>query len=315
MTTFTHLINPFLASSGSEHDRAQRVTFAALRAAVEDAQKRDLAVEVLAVCFPQDVVAVEPPAKALPVLTRTVQDIARLEPPRDFPIVMDLLRAAQQHGTGSHLVFTNMDICPQPYFYDVLAQTLDRGVSAMSVSRRTVPDHYTGPEQLPAMTAHPGQVHWGHDTFVFPRSWVEKFDMEEICYGSAAFDKALGANMDAISGYRARHYQYQHLTFHLGDDRAWAARSQYTQFNVQRCAAVMERLRTRFGPPPRRSLFKNLEDRLLSRPVQATAPTLIDRLRRKWHHLTGSGPEMRMWQRVREARAQRGLELRGFGLG
>ncbi|MBC7957090.1 MAG: hypothetical protein H7Y33_14615, partial [Cytophagales bacterium] len=49
---FTHLLNPFNAKPGSEHDIAQRVTFQALRNAAEESTRAGLGVEVLAVVYP-----------------------------------------------------------------------------------------------------------------------------------------------------------------------------------------------------------------------------------------------------------------------
>ena len=43
---FTHLLNPFTAKPGSEHDIAQRVTFQALRNAAEESSRNGVGVEV-----------------------------------------------------------------------------------------------------------------------------------------------------------------------------------------------------------------------------------------------------------------------------
>ncbi|MBI1336684.1 MAG: hypothetical protein GC164_06955 [Phycisphaera sp.] len=313
---FTHLVNPFVAKPGSEHDLAQRITWAGLRRAIEQAEADGIEVELLGVCYPHDVASVERPARALPVLVRTIQDVKKIEPVRPFPVVMDLFRAAREHGQGDYLVFSNMDIVPQPCYYRCLAAAVRSGVQAISVARKTIPKEHHGqpwqPGDLDTLFNTPGKLHWGHDTFVFPMDWVDRLELGEMCYCVAAFDRAICANLDALCGYRAVHYQFQHLSFHLGDDRAWAAMDQYTEYNKPLCLALIDRLEAHYGKAPWPSLTQLMKDRLAGHPRFEPNPRFTHRIARKVHHLYHLPPERRMAKLVMQARRDLGLRSEGF---
>src|SRR5215471_10391283 len=115
--SFSHIINPFPAAEGSEHWIASRITFASLRRAVEEAGRAGLDVEVRAVVLRGDERAIEPPAVAAPMLTRTIQDVRSLKPARPLPLITDILAKGAEGARGDYLIFSNMDIAVQPHFY------------------------------------------------------------------------------------------------------------------------------------------------------------------------------------------------------
>jgi len=254
---FTHIINPFVAPAGSPHALAQPITFAALRRAIADAAAQDIRVEVLAPVFPDDEPAVEAPAKALPLLTRTVSDVVPLSAPAPFPLCQDVLQIGADHGSGEYVVFTNMDICPQPYLYRALAAMIagqpDR---AFVIPRRTIAARFTDPSQLSEMLAEPGVPHEGFDCFVFPRKWVSKFDLGNLCLGIPSWDLALILNLDVVTGFKLKVLWNQFLTFHLGDDKDWKTRRELLDHNDAEFTACAHRLREHVGRIPARSKFE-----------------------------------------------------------
>lgn len=277
---FTHLLNPFNAKPGSEHDIAQRVTFQALRNAAEESTRAGIGVEVLAVVYPQDVAAVEAPARTVAGLSRSVQDVHPMTPPRMFPLVGDLLKLAAEHGQGDYIVFTNVDISPQPFLYKVLDELMKSDPQrAVIVNRRTIPRVISEPGQISLAYREAGNSHHGHDCFVFPRAWVSQLILNDVCIGAPWWDYALLANLDALSGFRMFTYLHQHLTFHLGDDRAWTALSSYDDFNHAQVVAVIEALEKRHGKAPAESRFAWVAQRARKQPTHQH--TLGAKLRRK----------------------------------
>jgi hypothetical protein len=277
---FTHLLNPFTAKPGSEHDIAQRVTFQALRNAAEESTRAGIGVEVLSVVYPQDMASAEAPSRVVAELSRSVQDVHPMSPPRMFPLVKDLLNLAAQHGQGDYIVFTNVDISPQPFLYKVLDELMKTDPErAVIVNRRTIPRVISDPAQISLAYREAGNSHHGHDCFVFPRAWVPQLILNDVCIGAPWWDYALLANLDALSKFRMFTYLHQRLTFHLGDDRAWTALSDYDVYNQRQVLAVIEALEQRHGKAPAESRFAWVAQRARQQP--ASQRTLAAKIRRK----------------------------------
>ena len=97
---FTHVINPFTARPGTNHGRAQAVTFASMRRAVREAENAGIGVEIFGAVFPEDRGVVEPPVVPIAELTRSVQDITALKPVKRLPLLADILDVPHRHGCG-----------------------------------------------------------------------------------------------------------------------------------------------------------------------------------------------------------------------
>lgn len=256
-TSFTHLINPFRTDS-PEHARAQEITFAAMRNAIREAQRHRIEVELLAAVLEGDERAIEPPARRLPPLRRALADVLPMERPRRLPLFADLMQLAYEHGRGDYVIFTNMDISPQVDFYYVIQRLLPKDPQrprALVINRRTISAHYTGPEQLREMYQEQGVPHEGFDCFVFPRAWIPQLLLGDLPIGTAGFDQVLLANLEILTGCRTDVLYRQRLTFHLGDDKAWARESEVYQFSKRETARVMRELRPRCPRIPVRSRF------------------------------------------------------------
>jgi len=137
---------PIRRRPDSEHEFAQRVTWAALERALDEGRRADVEVELLGAVYPVDVPAVRPSAVTLPHLSKCISDIVPLERPMPLPLCADVLRLALEHGRGEYVIFTNMDICPQPYFYP---RPGAHGGQPVRCGLRHSPAH------------HPGELHHG----------------------------------------------------------------------------------------------------------------------------------------------------------
>jgi hypothetical protein len=248
--TFTHLINPFRSAPGSEYDVTSRLTFASIRTAMAYAKTRGVDVDLISVCYPEDLPAVEPPSRPFPVLNRSVQDFKTLNPVKKFPLVGDLVKAAGEHGTGDYIVFTNIDIILQPFFYSHVADLLRRigkYAPAFVINRRIVSMGVTDPLGLPGLYAEDGRPHLGYDCFVFPRAWAAKIDTGSLCIGTNLFDSVLFALLDQQSGYKMRCFARQRLTLHMGDDQKYL--KEYMEYNRLESIRVMAEARAKADRP------------------------------------------------------------------
>lgn len=264
---FSHVINPFVARPDSEHEFAQRVTWAALERGLDEGRRAGIEVELLGAVFPDDVPSVRPSARPLPHLTKCVSDIVKLDRVVPLPLCADVLRLAQEHGRGEYVVFTNMDICPQPYFYRALARMVGgRHDAAFVIPRRTIPARFTSVEQLPEMIREAGMPHEGFDCFVFPRAWIERLDLGTLCLGIPGFDLMLILNLEALTQFHTSVLWNQFLTFHLGDDKSWSGRSELNAHNDNEARAILARLEQRLGRIPARSKFEYIRTWLLREP-------------------------------------------------
>lgn len=285
-TSFCHIINPFPCPDHSEHGIASKITYESLRIAAEEARKHGIQIEVNAAVLPGDEIAIKPPAKLAGHLGRTVQDIRPLSPRRPFPLITDILRAGAESSGSDYLIFTNMDIAVQPDFYVQLHEIVEKRFepgTPFTVYRRNISNHYNSIEQLPEMYREPGQIAYGYDCFVFPRSYVAQLDLGTCCIGAAYFDYLLFIALDAVSGFRAKRINDLPLTFHIGNDIAWSSQIDYIEHNLTESLAAIQRMRRAFEIPDN-SHFARMEH------SQFLAHARIDsRLLRKLKRLPGLG--------------------------
>lgn len=248
--TILHLVNPVtVADPASDLRAAQPVTFAAMtEASAFAAATGRAAVGLCAAVFPEDHDAVPTGFHRAPDLTRSVLDVSRFARARKLPLLTDLvaraLDAADRFG-ADWIVYTNVDIAPTPDFYTAIARLIDHGGDAFTINRRTIArDWPGGVPDLPLMRARVGTAHPGRDCFVFAREAARAYDCGLACIGAKEVGKVLAANLLAHARRFEEHTDL-HVSFHLGDDRAWLApeMNDFTAHNQRELAAVMDRLR------------------------------------------------------------------------
>lgn len=245
--SFIHVLNPFPARADSEHAIASRVTWQSLRVAHENALASGIAVTCRAVVLRGDESAIEAPATESAYLTRTIQDVADLQPKRPLPLIADILNVGAEGTTATHLIFSNMDIAVQPRFYVALhaliAGRLGRHAPFM-VQRINIDAGLAG-AALEAMYAADGPLGQGHDCFVIPIELVRSLDLGECCIGAPHFDYLLAMELDVLAPDGVRTLADERLTFHLGNDIAWAAMIDYVEHNLAQSLAAISRMRRR----------------------------------------------------------------------
>jgi hypothetical protein len=239
-----HVVSPFAASPGSQAERTQTLTFAAMREAAAFAAGDSAGQIPLDVGFRAAVLADEfsfakrffPDTVALP---RSASDLRAFQVPRPLPLVFDVIEAAVDDGCD-HVILTNVDICPLPHFYRAVARLLDHGFDALIINRRTLADGAADPSLLPLWCADPGRLHEGYDCFVFSAAAARRFVRNDACVGAGGVMRGLIYDMVA-SAARLLILTDVHLTCHIGDDKTWTRPElrDYIDHNWQEAIAVL----------------------------------------------------------------------------
>jgi hypothetical protein len=284
-----HVVNPFLAPAGSKPQRMQAVTWEAIRRALHGAAMAPgLRVELLAAVFPQDRPAAAR-AHAAVELSRSLLDATDIRPARMLPLIGEILGRASEHAlerdAGAWVVYTNMDICPQPYFYELVARLASESGAigggngsngsagaGFAVTRRNVDERTLDPSDVSLMAADVGERSYGLDTFAFPARAGLGFALHDVAVGLPFIDEAVMGNIDAAGGFRGRVHKQLHATFHLGNDLDWKRNEALCEFNRRQAAACFRTLVERHPGFPAGSHFDRMQGTILERTPRCKTP-------------------------------------------
>ncbi len=246
--SLAHIINPVIADSSSDLVIAQPITFETMRSAREftgDSANIDLYAIQL---HNEPRISLPHIFSRTPDLTRSVTDIKTFKQKKNLPLIKDILDTLYEYGQAEYLIYTNVDIALQPYFYRFISSIIGQGYDAFVINRRTITDKYTSSDQIPFMYAEIGESHKGYDCFIFKRSIYPMFKFGTICIGTAWVGRALLANMAAYAA-RFKEFRDEHLTFHIGDSCTWRNNefSDYFQENWNQYLTVFQQLEMEHG--------------------------------------------------------------------
>jgi hypothetical protein len=147
------------------------------------------------------------------------------------------------------MIYTNVDIALQPYFYWTVASIIESGHDAFAVNRRTISGRNTDPAALPSMYSELGEAHQGWDCFVFKRDLYPRFNLGLACIGAGWIGRVLLANLACLAR-NFRIFPDLHLTFHIGNQQAWKTDlfSDYSEHNKEECRKILHDFEAQFGP-------------------------------------------------------------------
>jgi hypothetical protein len=209
-----HIINPVIVGEKSDLYWAQPVTFETMRIARAFAAGR-VEVELLATQYPEDAALVPADFRRTPELERSVLDLKRFKLRRKYPLLKDVLDRLYAATDAEYLVYTNVDICVMPYFYQAVNTLIDAGCQAFAINRRTISDRYQRLDEVPLMYAELGAKHEGHDCFVFRRDAYPRYRLSDVCIGIPYVGRALIWNL-MLHAERFEELTDHHFTFHIG---------------------------------------------------------------------------------------------------
>ncbi len=260
LPSLTHIINPVAADAVSRFYFIQQVTYQTMQVAQNFAIPA-VDVSFCTVQFAEDRRMIPNRFNPVPNLVRSVQDVGTFRKKRKLPILKDILDSAYTHCHTDYFIYTNVDIGLMPQFYRAVAMYIQKGYDAFTINRRTIRYDYQNVAEIPLMYADLGEPHRGWDCFVFRRDIVPHFRLGTACIGAPLVGLVLIANLMAFSN-NFRQFTREHLTFHLGDDRAWHGRAYADYAKHNKCQALkilreLDEYEDSFHPgsPPKRYLF------------------------------------------------------------
>lgn len=155
-------------------------------------------------------------------LNRSSADFKHLNTKMRLPVLGDIIMKLQENSGASHFIFTNLDICVMPSFYNVVASYISEGYDALVINRRRIKSGFIDVQDLDLLYAEAGKTHTGYDCFVFSRTLLEKFVFTDIFIGTPPAGNDLFYNVITFA-QRPALLTEKHLTFHVGMDlvKAW----------------------------------------------------------------------------------------------
>jgi hypothetical protein len=242
-----HIVNP-VNKPNSDLVTAQPITYETMRIAQFLAENNGVGVEHWSCFYPEDEKVSADWFNETHYLDRSVADVKKFSVPRKLPLFRDILDRLYESTDADYMIQTNVDIGLMPHFYLSVKRFIEMGYDALIINKRIISKHYDKVEQIPEMYCDLGTDHNGCDCFVFRRDIYPKFDLGDICMGTPWSETTLVANMVKYSK-NCEFLRKTHLTFHIGDERSWIARSEkelwkdeYRRHNTEEFAKCLLRL-------------------------------------------------------------------------
>jgi hypothetical protein len=248
MVTIAHIIHPVQVAGTSDLVIAQPITFETMDRAREfTAGTAD--VSLYAVQYEDEEQMMLPKSFIRnPGINRSIIDLLTLKQKRKLALIKDIMDNLYYNSDDEYLIYTNVDIALQPYFYQFTAKIIRQGYDAFIINRRTVSDTYKHPEEIPLMYADIGEKHKGWDCFIFKRSLYPNFDLGTACIGTNWVGRVMITNM-ACFAKKFKIFEDLHLTFHIGNERLWKSDrfEDYTRHNREECKRILVNFEKKFG--------------------------------------------------------------------
>lgn len=239
-----HIINPVRMGPDSDLYIAQPITFASMQVAAQNARDNGHDVRLMSAQYPEDREIIPEFISPTQDLIRSVMDVGSFSYKRKLPLIADILSKLEEGPEADIYIYTNVDIGLQPSFYNFVADKFASGFDALVINRRTISDHFKGPEQLGEMYLDIGKKHPGKDCFVFTPRLLSKAHFGRVCIGQVPIGAVFYANQLAYS-HRSAVLEDEYQTFHIGDDQVWRAKknNEYALFNLVEARKVLIAIR------------------------------------------------------------------------
>ena len=249
MIKISHIIHPGIVSPESDLHYAQPVTFETIRVAHEFA-KNDVDLQLYAVQYhDEDRIPIPDCIKRLPDLKRSVADVKKFKHKRKLALIKDILDRLYDASYSGYLIYTNVDIALQSYFYKTVSRIIQQGYDAFVINRRTISKTHKFVNEIPLMYSELGEKHKGWDCFVFRRDLYPRFKLGTACIGTGWIGRVMISNMSCFSK-KFEIFKDLHATFHIGNDRVWRSEhlNEYLEHNKNECKKILLEFEEKYGP-------------------------------------------------------------------
>ncbi|MEP1869073.1 MAG: hypothetical protein ABJJ44_06065 [Paraglaciecola sp.] len=140
--------------------------------------------------------------------------------PRNLPLLSEIIKLPVGNiERNSHTIFTNMDICLQPFFYCEVVRIIKNGFDCFVINRRTVSKTLLYKPLEEAFIAD-GDKHIGHDCFVLPSKFIDVFNIKQHILGIGFVFRPFLLNC-ILHSQSFHEFDDVYMTFHYGDDMEW----------------------------------------------------------------------------------------------
>ncbi|HTF04870.1 MAG TPA: hypothetical protein VK826_12675, partial [Bacteroidia bacterium] len=219
--SFAHIINTISPGDNAELAKAQALTFRTLIAA--QAQAKGLVnVELLSAQYTDARATLPSEFRPTSDLVECAANREELQTKKRFPLLREILSRLNESTDATHFIYTNLDICLMPFFYETVAGYVNEGHDAIVINRRRISGKLLDEKDLAKLYAEAGETHTGYDCFIFSRELLNKFIMRDIFIGTPPSGNDLFYNLFTFAQNPVLLTQ-KHLTFHVGLDlvKAW----------------------------------------------------------------------------------------------
>ena len=244
MNQIAHIIHPVIVGNSSDLIIAQPITFETMRIAREfsigTADVRLYALQY----HDEDRIPLPECFTRVPDLKRSIHDVKNFKHRRKLALIKDILDALYEACDADYLIYTNVDIALQPYFYRTVSNIINQGYDAFVINRRSIPDCYSTIDEIPLMYAETGEKHPGFDCFVFHRTLHDELNLGKICIGTTKIGVTLIANL-ICKAKKFNLFENSHLTFHIGVVREWQDErfNDYVEHNEREALRILTELK------------------------------------------------------------------------
>lgn len=227
--TIYHLINPYQVNEDSEDFLVQNRTIESLMKAIE-MTKDLLDIKIIFKVDSNEVAYFKNKYNFEYIYVSELKtDSSLLEKEfnvkRNLPLLNDLVNldvpdlSELNMEDDDLVVFTNMDICVQPFFYSEISKIYNAGCDVFVINRRTI-DKELLEKELSHSYFATGDKHIGHDCFVLPIRKLKKFNIKEHILGIGFVFRPFLFNC-ILHANNFHEFDDAYLTFHYGDDMDW----------------------------------------------------------------------------------------------
>ena len=247
MKKIAHIINLFKPEKLSDLNIAQPITIETMRTA-RSFYPHLIEVSQLITQYSEERSAIPKDFDSTADLKRSILDIKSFNVTRKLPLMKDILDNLYYNTTAEYLIYTNVDIALQPYFYWTVSKIIEQGYDGFIINRRTIPGTYKKVDDIPLMYSELGEKHLGWDCFVFKRSLYPHFELGTACIGTGWIGRILITNI-ACFAKQFKIFTDLHLTFHIGDEESWKsdAYNDYFNHNRNECRKILTAFEQKFG--------------------------------------------------------------------
>jgi hypothetical protein len=244
MNSIAHIIHPVMVKPPSDLITAQPITFETMKIAREFAEGTTDVTLLAAQYHDEDRIPLPGCFVRVPDLKRSLADVKAFKEKRKLALIKDILDTLYENSKADYLIYTNVDIALQPYFYQAVSKIIQQGFDAFVINRRSIPDRYSSLSDIPLMYGAIGKKHPGFDCFVFRRELYKELELGQICIGTTKIGVTIITNL-ICKAKKFKLFEYLHLTFHIGEVREWEQPqfNEYVEHNETQALNIMSKLK------------------------------------------------------------------------